>query len=207
MRIAIHQPNFIPWFPYFEKMAQCDIFVLLVDCQFEKNNFTNRVNIDGKWWTKPVKHGLVPILDKYYTDGQNLVDVNLPWIVAIAKTLSINVSKIKFEVPSETGAKGTARIAEICKSFGADEYLANWDAPKKYLDIKMLEEAGIKFIPFKSNHQKHIFKMFDEYGIEKTINILNEKVKRELQETGKKDAEGSQKVGKGERREVPARTA
>ena len=180
MRIAIHQPNFIPWFPYFEKMAQCDVFVLLVDCQFEKNSFTNRAKIDDKWWTKPVQHGLVAILDKYYTDGQNLVDVNLPWITAIAKTLSIDITKIKFEIPSETGAKGTARIIEICKSFGADEYLANEKAPEKYLEVKLLEEAGIKFVPFKSNHNRHIFEMFAEYGIEKTINILNE-TKKTLQ--------------------------
>ncbi len=174
MRIAIHQPNFIPWFPYFEKMAQCDIFVLLVDCQFEKNGYTNRANVAGKWWTKEVKHGLVAILDKYYTDGQNLVDVNLPWIVAIAKTLSIDVSKIKFENPSTTGVKGTARLVEICKEFGADEYLASEEAPAKYLEVKLLEEAGIKFIPLKSNYQKHIFEMFAEYGIKTTINILNE---------------------------------
>lgn len=31
MRIAIHQPNYIPWCGYFSKMMKCDIFVFLDD--------------------------------------------------------------------------------------------------------------------------------------------------------------------------------
>lgn len=31
MRIAIHQPNYIPWCGYFSKIKQCDIFVFLDD--------------------------------------------------------------------------------------------------------------------------------------------------------------------------------
>jgi hypothetical protein len=58
MRVAIHQPNHIPWLGYFSKMAQCDIFVLLDDAQFSKNNIINRVRILGpqepRWLTLPV---------------------------------------------------------------------------------------------------------------------------------------------------------
>lgn len=32
-RIAIHQPNFLPWLGYFYKMQQCDTFILLDDVQ------------------------------------------------------------------------------------------------------------------------------------------------------------------------------
>lgn len=58
VRIAIHQPNHLPWLGYFAKMAQCDIFVLLDDAQFSKNNIINRVRILGanepRWLTLPV---------------------------------------------------------------------------------------------------------------------------------------------------------
>ena len=37
MILAIHQPNFFPWWPYFEKIEQADMFVFLTHCQFEKN--------------------------------------------------------------------------------------------------------------------------------------------------------------------------
>ena len=39
MKIAIHQPNFFPWYPFFEKIKNCDIFIILTHCQFEKNGF------------------------------------------------------------------------------------------------------------------------------------------------------------------------
>jgi hypothetical protein len=49
-RIAIHQPNYLPWPGYFLKMMMCDTFVFLDDVQFSKGSFTNRVqftsNID-----------------------------------------------------------------------------------------------------------------------------------------------------------------
>ncbi len=57
-RIAIHQPNFLPWPGYFAKLAQADLFVLLDDAQFSKNNIINRVRILGetepRWLTLPV---------------------------------------------------------------------------------------------------------------------------------------------------------
>ena len=33
MRVAIHQPNYIPWCGYFAKMAHCDSFIFLDDAQ------------------------------------------------------------------------------------------------------------------------------------------------------------------------------
>ncbi len=175
MKIAIHQPNFIPWFPFFEKMEQSDIFVILTECQFEKNSFTNRAKVFDKWWTKPVTAGLIPIMDKRYVDGQLLLDVNIAWISAIAKTLSINAGKIKFDFP--TDKTGTERIVEICKYYKADEYLAN--DKTNYLDKGLLEQNGIKLIPFKNTNKMSVFEMFDKFGIEKTTNILKNYAKRE----------------------------
>lgn len=45
MKIAIHQPNFLPWSGYFHKMAQVERFVLLDTVQYSKGSFTNRVLI------------------------------------------------------------------------------------------------------------------------------------------------------------------
>ena len=54
MKLAIHQPNFMPWYPFFQKIQQADIFVILQNCQFEKNNFQNRFNVDNQWYTMRV---------------------------------------------------------------------------------------------------------------------------------------------------------
>ena len=36
MKLAMHQPNYLPWPGYFVKMAQCDIFVILDAVQFPR---------------------------------------------------------------------------------------------------------------------------------------------------------------------------
>lgn len=42
MIISIHQTQYIPWIPYFSKINQSDVFVLLDDVQFQKNGLQNR---------------------------------------------------------------------------------------------------------------------------------------------------------------------
>lgn len=42
LRVAIHQPHYLPWLRYFEKVARADVFVLLDDIQFSKNGWQNR---------------------------------------------------------------------------------------------------------------------------------------------------------------------
>lgn len=71
MKIAIHQPNFIPWYPFFHKMQHCDIFVLLNHCQFEKNNYQNRFHIGDTWYTCRVDKSSgskASIYEKKYVD-------------------------------------------------------------------------------------------------------------------------------------------
>jgi hypothetical protein len=58
MIVAIHQPNFMPWLGYFDRMVRSDLFVLLDHVQFERRNYQNRCLIrledDTKWLTVPV---------------------------------------------------------------------------------------------------------------------------------------------------------
>ena len=42
MIVSIHQPQYIPWVPYFSKIHQSDLFVLLDDVQYQKNGLQNR---------------------------------------------------------------------------------------------------------------------------------------------------------------------
>lgn len=58
MRAAIHQPTFMPWLGYFDRMLQSDLFVLLDHVQFERRNYQNRTLIrvedEARWLTVPV---------------------------------------------------------------------------------------------------------------------------------------------------------
>ncbi len=56
--IAIHQPQYLPWLPYFQKMAAADCFVFLDNVQYQKRGLQNRNQIKGPngpvWLTVPV---------------------------------------------------------------------------------------------------------------------------------------------------------
>lgn len=55
-RVAIHQPNFLPWLGFAAKAAQADVLVLLDDVPFSRGSVTNRVRItEDDWLTIPVK--------------------------------------------------------------------------------------------------------------------------------------------------------
>jgi hypothetical protein len=60
MRLAIHQPQYMPWLGYFHKMASADIFVLLNNVQFKKNEWQNRNRIRNatswQWLTVPTTY-------------------------------------------------------------------------------------------------------------------------------------------------------
>ncbi|RKY31386.1 MAG: hypothetical protein DRP67_02705 [Candidatus Omnitrophota bacterium] len=47
MRIAIHQSHYLPWLRYWAKVAKSDVFVILDDVQFTKNDWQNRNKIKG----------------------------------------------------------------------------------------------------------------------------------------------------------------
>ena len=58
MLVAIHQPNYLPWLGYLDRMAKADLFVVLDHVQFERRNYQNRTQIllegDARWLTVPV---------------------------------------------------------------------------------------------------------------------------------------------------------
>ena len=62
MICAIHQPQYLPWLGYFDKMRRADVFVLLDNVQFKKNEWQNRNRIriandpGWQWLTVPVLH-------------------------------------------------------------------------------------------------------------------------------------------------------
>jgi hypothetical protein len=59
LKVAIHQPNYLPWAGYFKKMAMADIFVILDTVQFSKDSYTQRTKIRTKdgwlWLTIPIE--------------------------------------------------------------------------------------------------------------------------------------------------------
>jgi len=190
MRIAIHQPNFIPWFPFFYKMAMVDYFIIMDLVQFEKNGYQNRFRHKGKWITKPVEGKKKPIIEKCYADGSSLLKVNMAWIYAIKETLGIQ-AEVTFSRNSSSRnflksflGSPTSRILDLLHDIQDRDrwwrgeklekrritYVTNPLSKDKYLDEKYLESFGINidYCKVPKNLHKSIFEMFEEYGIEGT---------------------------------------
>lgn len=45
--VGIHQPHYLPWLRYIEKIARSDVFILLDSVQYSKNGWQNRNKIKG----------------------------------------------------------------------------------------------------------------------------------------------------------------
>lgn len=59
MIVSIHQPQYLPWLGYFDKIDQADIFCFLDNVQYKKNEWQNRNRIKTtagwQWMTVPVQ--------------------------------------------------------------------------------------------------------------------------------------------------------
>jgi hypothetical protein len=77
VRVAIHQPQYLPWLGYLAKWAAADLLVFLDTVQYEKNGWQNRNRIrtpaGAHWLTVPVHAHLgTPI-------GAVAIDTTQPW--------------------------------------------------------------------------------------------------------------------------------
>jgi hypothetical protein len=166
MTISIHQPNFFPWYPFFQKVEKSQKFILLNQSQFQKNNLQNRFSMDDKWYTISVNRGLDPIFTKKYlspTDdwerikkslpeykkilekfdpfiGHDLKDTNTNIIKKICDIIEVD-TEILSDYPTEL--KASERILDICLKFEASTYISGISG-KKYLDLEIFKKNGIE---------------------------------------------------------------
>jgi hypothetical protein len=74
MLVAIHQPQFLPWLGYLDKLDRVDVFILLDTVQFKKNEWQNRNRIrTAQGWqylTVPILHEFPQRLDRVRINNQ-----------------------------------------------------------------------------------------------------------------------------------------
>jgi WbqC-like protein family len=77
VRVAIHQPQYLPWLGYLAKWAAADLFVFLDTVQYEKNGWQNRNRIktaEGPRWLT------VPVRSRFGTRIADVaIDTEQPW--------------------------------------------------------------------------------------------------------------------------------
>lgn len=73
MIVSIHQPQYLPWLPYFLKVDESDLFILLDSVDFQKNGLQNRNQIKtsqgAQWLTVPVRQRLGQKINEVQIDN------------------------------------------------------------------------------------------------------------------------------------------
>ena len=113
MIVGIHQPAYLPWLGYFDRIRSVDLFIYLDTVQFQKGSFQNRNKVmtqtGSKWLTVPVETA-GKLYDTILKDLR--VDNSQRWQSKHWSTLKMNYAS----------APAFARISEEIKFF----YYSNW---------------------------------------------------------------------------------
>ncbi len=94
MIVAIHQPQYLPWLGYFDKMDQADAFCYLDNVQYKKNEWQNRNRLKTaqgwQWLTVPT----------HYRFPQKIVEVKIndtvKWQHKHTQSITTNYSKSRY---------------------------------------------------------------------------------------------------------------
>jgi hypothetical protein len=96
LTLSAHQPAYLPWLGYFDKILRSDVFVFLDSVQFEKNSFVNRNRVKTAngplWLTIPVK--MKGHLSSDLTETR--IDNSQNWCEKHLKTLSQSYRKAPY---------------------------------------------------------------------------------------------------------------
>ena len=141
MKISIHQPQYIPWLPYFMKIDKSDIFIFLDSVDFQKNGLQNRNEIktgQGRHWlTVPVNQCL----------GQKIKDT----------TINNNLNWKKKHLQSLKNCYSKSNFFHIYEPFLEELYSQEWNNLSDLnIEIikKMMDWLGIETPTYKSSNME-----------------------------------------------------
>jgi hypothetical protein len=148
MIVSIHQPAYLPWLGYFDRIAKSDAFIFLDNVQFERNSFINRNRIKTAngpiWLTVPVRldaHFDKTIVEIEIDDGQDWRRKHLRSIEqSYAKTQDFAQ---KFDRLAAIYRNRTNKLAELCRDH-LDFWLGELGITTRIVRASQLPVAGRK---------------------------------------------------------------
>jgi len=119
MIVSVHQPHYLPWLGYFDKIDRSDVFVVLDNVQYKKREYQNRNRIRTaagvRWLT-------VPVVTKgryYQKTGEVEVDNEEDWRGTHLRTLELSYRRAPHFGPvfdgyaAALGAKEWTKLCEL----------------------------------------------------------------------------------------------
>jgi hypothetical protein len=184
--VAVHQPQYLPWIGYFDKMRKADVFCYLNDVQYKKNEWQNRNRIKTaqgwQWLTVPVRYrfpekinevkinntiqwskkhlqalktnysrapyfkAYISIFEDAFAEEWELIsELNIHLIERLKDALQMQEKTTIISSELTLREEPTDRLIDICKTLGADTYLAGQGAAG-YMDVARFEKNGLKVI-------------------------------------------------------------
>lgn len=94
MIVSIHQPDYMPWLGYFNKIAKSDVFVFLDDAQYSTDNMHNWNKIKTPQGELRLK---APVINKLgYKINEVKTRDDLGWKEKHLKTIAMNYKKAEY---------------------------------------------------------------------------------------------------------------
>jgi hypothetical protein len=148
MIVSIHQPAYLPWLGYFDRIAKSDAFIFLDNVQFERNSFINRNQIKTAngpiWLTVPVR------LDAHF--DKTIVEIEIDgrqnWRRKHLQSIEQSYSRTqdfaqKFSRLTAIYEDKTNKLVELCRG-QLDFWLAELDITTRILRASEMPVAGRK---------------------------------------------------------------
>ena len=170
--VAIHQPNFLPWLGFFDKLGQADVFVLLDSVQFprtSKGTWINRVKLlvggavriddTQPWRTKLARtielnyrrarafEEVFPLVSQLLeTDDERIASFNERNLRRLADALGLDTGKIVRSSDLDVEGQSTELLIELTLAVGGTAYLPGGDA-YRYQEDEKFAARGIELLP------------------------------------------------------------
>lgn len=138
MIMSAHQPAYLPWLGYFDKIKRSDVFIFLDTVQYEKNSFTNRNKIktgNGTIWLS------IPVIKTDHFDkimSEMPIDTKSHWQRKHLNSIQMSYSK------AENYKDLFPKLQELYSKDYSNLVDATWDHLMFWLDLLGIHTRIIK---------------------------------------------------------------
>lgn len=185
--VAVHQPNYLPWLGFFNKIARSDIFILLDTVQFARRGYTHRVHLfntrgDPHWITQSVRRQQfeqevihqMHFADMYWADKHlrtfKQVYHKSPYFEAVFAVISEHLSVVEDHLSTMNGnlIRAIARSVGLSTRilYASEMEIGPFHTPSERIARLARHVGAQRYLSGAGGRAYNDPQVFDQYGIE-----------------------------------------